>query len=132
MTIFEAIKANDIDTVKQYIADGCNINISNEDGDTLLTLACFHNRFEIVKLLIERGSNVNLPNEDKWTPLMYAAHVRALEIVQYLITAGADVNSSTPEPNTKVLNFALHTRPYEDSELREKIIQMLITAGAKE
>ena len=65
--------------VEQHLAAGANVNMSNEDGNTLLHLA-INSRGEdhggcepeeIIELLIANGADVNVKNNSGRTPLDY-------------------------------------------------------------
>ena len=65
-----------------------NINIKNNDGFTILYLACRENNDEIVKLLIESNANVDISNDiDGDTPLIIACSEGYVQIVEYLLQA---------------------------------------------
>jgi ankyrin repeat protein len=64
MTIFEIVKQNNINRLEEYIKSGCNINIQNNYGDTLLHIASERGYTEIVKLLLKYKADVNIRN--KW------------------------------------------------------------------
>jgi len=86
--IFNAVRNDDIETVKTYINNGGDVNVKNKYGVTALVLA--RRTVEIAKLLLDAGADVNAKNKWGETPLMWA---RDAEIAKLLIDAGADVNA---------------------------------------
>lgn len=69
---------------------GADMNESNRNGDTLLTMACSKRSLELVTQLIALGANVNHRNQQGITALHRAARRRRPDIAQALIAAGAD------------------------------------------
>ncbi|HEB41850.1 MAG TPA: ankyrin repeat domain-containing protein [Candidatus Dependentiae bacterium] len=91
---FLAVKNNNIEKVKQALANGTNVDVQNKYGDTALIKATDMGHFEIVKLLLENNALVNKENNDDLTALMKAAIRGHSKIVKSLLTSGADVNHS--------------------------------------
>lgn len=72
-----------------------NINIKNNDGYTILYLACRENNDDIVKLLIESNANVDISHDiDGDTPLIIACSEGYVKIVEYLLQAMLLLSSS--------------------------------------
>jgi len=91
----DAAKKGDIETVKQHLAAGADVNYRNKNGDTLLNYAAFLGHKEIVELLLENGADMNAKGLADWTPLHLAAQNKQEQIVQLLIANGAEVNPYT-------------------------------------
>jgi len=85
ISIHEAAKAGDIETVKQHIAAGTDVNI--------------------VELLIDNGADVNGKTDEGRTPLHWAAYSGHKEIAELLIGEGAEMNAKERDGRTP-LNFA--------------------------
>ena len=88
-SIHIAAAAGHIEAVKQYLADGVDVNVRDEDGSTPLSDAVFWAAFsadasagssnghkETAELLIEKGANVNARNDRGWTPLDFALNLK--------------------------------------------------------
>ena len=88
-SIHIAAAAGHIEAVKQYLADGVDVNAKNDIGGTPLSDAVFWAAFsadasagssnghkETAELLIEKGANVNARNDRGWTPLDFALNVK--------------------------------------------------------
>lgn len=79
------------------LKDMADINVPDDYGDYILTVACQQLRPEIVRMLIEKGANVNCQNLETDTPLIcvidYAHHnpPAAYEIAKMLLDAGGDI-----------------------------------------
>jgi len=123
MSIHDAIIEGNIETVKQHIAAGTDVNAKNNHGQTPLYHACLpfihtDNPVEIVELLIENGADVNVKatNITGWTPIHQASQIlrndtTAVDIIELLIENGADVNAkdaigSTPLDHAETMEIA--------------------------
>jgi len=72
-----------------------NINCKNNDGYTILYLACRENKDNIVKLLLESNADVDIAHEmDGDTPLIIACSEGYVKIVEYLLYAMLILSSS--------------------------------------
>ena len=95
ISIHEAAKAGDIETVKQHIAAGTDVNAKGVFGWTLLLQAVAGGHKEIVELLIDNGADVNGKTDEGRTPLHWAAYSGHKEIAELLLANGADVNAKS-------------------------------------
>jgi ankyrin repeat protein len=83
-----------LSAVVALLAEGTEVNASDEHGRTALMEAAFAGHVDIVKTLTERGADVNATDKTGWTALMEAASKGHGEIVRILLAGGADVNKS--------------------------------------
>ena len=98
--IREAARQGNIEAVKQYLADGVDVNAKDDWGKTPLHSTAEMRRKEIAELLIANGADVNA--KDSWgiTPLQYATANDQKETVELLIAEGADVNAKDQKGKT--------------------------------
>ena len=101
--LFDAIKANDLDAVKQCVEQGADVNAQNGDGWTPLHAAVFYEHSpEIICYLVEQGADINGQDKDGDTAI-HMCHLQtgcmdyyyckpSLEILGCLIRLGIDVN----------------------------------------
>jgi len=75
---------NDIEGVKKLIADGADINIQSNEGDTALIIASYRGYTEIVKILFEEGADINIQSNEGDTALTDAEKQGHVEIVKIL------------------------------------------------
>lgn len=135
-----AVEDNNLDAIKDCIANGADLNYVNDDNDTALNKATFWGRLDIAKFLIEKGADVNKGDKFNVTPLMVAAHREELDIAKFFIEKGANVNAKNGDNYT-----ALHYTTYPSSDgmktsnsydlnqkydLNLKIAKLLIEHGA--
>ncbi|KFO35059.1 Myosin-XVI [Fukomys damarensis] len=59
--------------VKRFLSSGGNVNEKNEEGVTLLHMACASGYKEVVSLILEHGGNLDVTDDQYWTPLHLAA-----------------------------------------------------------
>ena len=92
-SIWVSAKKGDIESMRQHIAFGTNLNSvgSNRDETALIIAAC-QGHVEIVNLLIEEGVDLNIQNNEGVTAQFCAVFFGRTEIVQILSDAGADPN----------------------------------------
>lgn len=101
--LFNAIKRNDIEKVKELILAGFDVNTKDFYWGTipLHHAVCANANIEIVKFLLDNGAEVNAQNKYKSTPLHWAASFSNKYIVKLLLDNGAtidikDNNGHTP------------------------------------
>ena len=86
--IFTYIENYDIESLKNYIDSGYDLNKQNNYGYTPLIYATFN--IEIVKLLLNAGADIDKQNKYGYTALTLAALYNYHEIVELLLDYGAD------------------------------------------
>ena len=120
--IREAARQGNIEAVKQYLADGVDVNAKDDWGKTPLHSTAEMRRKEIAELLIANGADVNA--KDSWgiTPLHYATANDQKETVELLIAEGAEVNVKDKYDGTP-----LHSATAND---HKEIAKLLIAEGA--
>ncbi|KAM7328936.1 hypothetical protein ACRRTK_013028 [Alexandromys fortis] len=59
--------------VRHFLSSGGDVNEKNEDGVTLLHMACASGYKEVVVLILEHGGDLNRVDDGYWTPLHLAA-----------------------------------------------------------
>jgi len=125
--IFEEIKSNDYDNVKEclkyrslsdidndentplilasskslkivkLLLKGSDIDERNGENETALFVAVKNNFDDIVKYLIENGADVNTINIVESTPLIQACVGNDFDMIKILVEAGADVNKNNDD-----------------------------------
>jgi hypothetical protein len=79
-----------IEIVKILLANGANIDAIDEDGDSVLILACENGNLNIVELLFTKGVDIHANNDE---PFMLASRRGQLEVVKFLLANGANIHS---------------------------------------
>lgn len=89
-----SLKRNDVKNAKQLLhscGEKVNIDKPNEEGETMLHIACSKGQFEIVQLLVAAGASVNKANSRGQTSLHISASRLQADITKFLLDNGADV-----------------------------------------
>lgn len=89
--IHTAVVSGDVETIKQHIAAGTNINEKDPyGGSSPLISASLFGKTDVAKVLIDAGADINLQNNDGSTALHTAAFFCRPEIVKMLLDKKAD------------------------------------------
>merc|ERR1719433_352481 len=88
--LMDAARRNDAAGVRQYVADGADINARDDKGWTALRYAIDAHQLKTASALIELGADINLASSSGRTPLMSAAAKSLPDAVHLLLDAGAD------------------------------------------
>jgi ankyrin repeat protein len=97
--LIQAARKGDIETVKQHLDAGADVNAKVMNGSTPLTSAAYSGHKEIVELLLANGADVNANDRNGSTPLHSA---KTKEIAELLIAKGADVNARNKNNETPI------------------------------
>ena len=100
-SLFEAIRAGDVQRVRAAIRAGTDANTRDETGATLLMYAVIHGSRECISLLLDRGADVNAANRYGSTALMWAGGDASM--VKSLLDRGAAVDAQTTDGTTALL-----------------------------
>lgn len=95
-TIFFAVYDGDFESIRTYLAKGGSPNLQNEDGKSLLHVACIDGYSGLLESLLESGADPNIEDNEGDTPLDYAAFANYKEIQEILIRYGALVRDRQP------------------------------------
>ena len=64
----DMIVASDLNAIKEYIADGHDLNQSDYDGFYPLNIAVLHKNKPVIKLLLQHGADPNVKGVNEVTP----------------------------------------------------------------
>ena len=98
--ILDAVQSGDIAIVKKFLDEGVPVDLTDEEGWSLLHHAAALGQVEVINLLREKGCRVDLIDNEGRTPLHYAATNGDIETIRLLIMMGSNVNSVDNEGNT--------------------------------
>ncbi len=88
--VFAMTRAGDAEQLAAYVDAGVPVNLTNDNGDTLLMLAAYHGHAAAVDVLVARGAAVDRLNDRGQSPLAGAVFKGEDAIVRALAAAGAD------------------------------------------
>lgn len=121
---FQAIRDDDVDTLKAYLDSGGPVNAPNPRGDTLLILAAYYGNRRAVELILARpGVNIEERNKMGLTALAGAAFRGHTEILEQLLKAKANPNAANGSGQTPLMFAALGGK--------SRAVEILLKAGAK-
>ena len=99
--LIQAIRNNDLASLKARLAKGADVDTRDQRGSTLLMHAAAIGSPEAVKLLLESGAEVNAKNELEATALILGAGNP--EKARMLVEKGADVNAHSKLGRTPLM-----------------------------
>lgn len=91
--LFDAALDGNIETVKQFIKNGFDINQPNPDEQSLLMLAGFNGHTALCEYLIKNGAHIEARESNGRTALMFASTGPFPETVKLLLKNDANPNS---------------------------------------
>ncbi|KAM6183880.1 ankyrin-3 isoform 7-T7 [Erethizon dorsatum] len=90
-----AARAGHLEKALDYIKNGVDINICNQNGLNALHLASKEGHVEVVSELLQREANVDAATKKGNTALHIASLAGQAEVVKVLVTNGANVNAQS-------------------------------------
>ncbi len=87
--MFDVARSGDV-RLAEWVDQGLPVNLTNESGDTLLILACYHRHHDLAAALVARGADLERVNERGQTALGCAVFRQDEALVSMLLEAGAD------------------------------------------
>ena len=122
MELWIPYELDDLETVRQLIQDGQDVNRSNSSGTTPLMNASYWGHDQVVHELIRAGADVNGKDNNKQTALHKASSCGHSSVVKTLTEAGANLNVQDECGMTPLMDAALRGH--------DQIVRELIRAGA--
>ena len=122
MDVWEACKEGDLESVRQLIQDGQDVNRGDSVRKTPLIVAARYGHDQMVRELIRAGADVNGKDNNKQTALHYASSCGHSSVVKTLAEAGANLNVRDEWGMTPLMDAAV--------EDHANVVMELIRAGA--
>ena len=113
----------DVNTARQLIADGVDIDARDKNRSTPLMAASYFGHKEIVHLLLDGEADLELTDNMGRTALMYASEAGNTDIAELLILQGADIDVRDNEGLT-ALTIGCYFEQLE-------IVELLLTQNAE-
>jgi ankyrin repeat protein len=92
--------------IRPFLEKGANIELNNEDGQTLLLVAASNGHDVVVRLLLENGANIDSKDKDGQTPLLLAAKDKRDTIVKLLLEKDANLEGKDIKHGRTSLSWA--------------------------
>jgi ankyrin repeat protein len=118
--LHQAARSGQIQTVRQLVAEGADVDAADASGRSPLYVAGEAGHSDVVQLLLAAGAGVASADSRGRTPLHAAAMERRLEVMQQLLEAGANVHAGDKHGWTP-----LHAAACRQHDL----VQLLLAAG---
>lgn len=102
----KAASKGDLETVKEYLLGGGDINIKSWLGDTAISNAAVNGRMEVVRHLVKSGADINVKQKILGSvvqPIHLATLKNRKEVVLYLLDEGANINAPGPKGRTPLI-----------------------------
>jgi ankyrin repeat protein len=104
---FDLAREGGTEELALRVDEGVPVNLTNSKGDTLLTLAAYHDHVDTVRALLARGADHARVNDRGQTALGAAVFRRSVDGVRALLDAGADPGVGSPSALEVALFFEL-------------------------
>jgi uncharacterized protein len=119
-----AAQIGKVDVVTRLLAEGADIERTDQTGRTVLEVATEYGQTGVVKILLAAGANPNAGTGNRKTALHIAAASGKTDIAKALLGAGARVNAADEDGNEPLhIAVAIPTNG--------EIVKDLLGAGAK-
>ncbi|XP_075113558.1 ankyrin-3 isoform X5 [Leptodactylus fuscus] len=119
-----AARAGNLEKALDYLKNGVDINVCNQNGLNALHLASKEGHVEIVSELIQRGVDVDAATKKGNTALHIASLAGQAEVVRVLVTNGANVNAQSQNGFTPLYMAA--------QENHLEVVKFLLDNGASQ
>ncbi|XP_008435580.1 ankyrin-3-like isoform X18 [Poecilia reticulata] len=119
-----AARAGNLEKALDYLKNGVDINICNQNGLNALHLASKEGHVEVVAGLIKQGANVDAATKKGNTALHIASLAGQSEVVKELVTNGANVNAQSQNGFTPLYMAA--------QENHMEVVQFLLDNGSSQ
>ncbi|XP_060883717.1 ankyrin-3-like isoform X6 [Labrus mixtus] len=117
-------RAGNLEKALDYLKNGVDINICNQNGLNALHLASKEGHVEVVAELIKHGANVDAATKKGNTALHIASLAGQTDVVKELVTHGANVNAQSQNGFTPLYMAA--------QENHMDVVQFLLDHGSSQ
>lgn len=91
----EAAAKGDVETLKQCVEQGADINVRGKAKRTAILIAAMNDQLEAVAYLISAGADIDLQDETCFNPFLYGCINGKLELVKMMIRANPNLELLT-------------------------------------
>jgi len=125
-TLFSPAATQHVETARELVALGVDVNVVNGYGETAL---CCARSFEVVEVLLAAGADVKLGTARSFPPLGSPAATIDARACRALITAGANVNGRDACVSGSILHRGGSYHPLRSARSVE-VVEALLQAGS--
>lgn len=94
--VFDLAREGHTEELLARLDIGVPVDLTNAKGDTLLTLAAYHDQVDTVRMLLSRGADHARANDRGQTALGAAVFRQSADGVRALLDVGADPRAGSP------------------------------------
>ena len=109
VALFYAAHIGNMESVRDLVQRGANVNYLNNDRETPMHAAAGHGHLEVMQYLKQQRAYLHPRTVQNWIPLHHAVRFGHPHIVNYLLSNGAPINLRTKTGQT-VFDNAKGTR----------------------
>lgn len=88
----QAAEVGDLAQLRTLLATGVDINATNRQGRTAITLASLKQHYDCVEYLIEAGADINKQDQTCFNPFLLACLNNDLRLLRIVLKADPDLN----------------------------------------
>lgn len=88
----QAAQDGHLEGLKNCLAKGVDINATNRQKRTAITLASLHKQYECVEFLISAGADINKQDETCFNPFLLSCLNNDLTLLRLILPANPDLN----------------------------------------
>lgn len=108
--------------VELLVKHGADVKRLNDEGDSLLRVACRDNKEAVAFFLIQKGTSIHAQGIEGISPLMWAAAYNSTSLVKHLVHLGANIDAQDVDGASPLMWAACRGRL--------DIVKTLVEAGA--
>jgi len=101
--LLDAVRADHADLVRQWVAQGVDINATEPGDGSALIVASRSGNLAMVDVLIALGADVNRASHGDGTPLIAAAGAGHVAVIERLLAKGAKVDLAAADDETALI-----------------------------
>ncbi|MFC0226725.1 ankyrin repeat domain-containing protein [Serratia aquatilis] len=90
-----AAEKGDADTLKNCLAEGVDINTTNRQGRTAITIASLNKHYSCVELLISAGADIDKQDQTCFNPFLLSCLNNDLTLLRLVLPANPDLERLT-------------------------------------
>lgn len=104
--LIAAAGQDDVEAVRQLLAQGADVRAQDENGRTALIAAAYRNDLVVADVLIQAGADVNVQDKTKQSAYLIATSDGYVELLKRTLLAGADVHRTDSFNGTGLIRAA--------------------------
>jgi ankyrin repeat protein len=118
-----AVEKENMKIIEVLLERGCDVNLVNENGETVLFSAIRTGKDRLVSLLLQKEAKINVVDANGKTLLLLAIEKENTQFLKLLLEKGTDVNQQDKEGSTPLFLAV--------EKGNEAIVETLLSCGAK-